>query len=45
MWSVMDIEFLFRDSKQFTGLADCQARDLTKLYFHFNASTYCAQSC
>ena len=32
------IEFLFRDSKQFTGLADCQARDLTKLDFHFNAS-------
>ena len=32
------IEFLFRDSKQFTGLADCQARDLTKLDFHFNSS-------
>ena len=32
------IEFVFRDSKQFTGLADCQARDLTKLDFHFNAS-------
>ncbi|WP_051036494.1 transposase [Pleurocapsa sp. PCC 7327] len=29
------IEFLFRDGKQFTGLADCQARDLTKLDFHF----------
>ncbi len=27
------VEFLFRDSKQFTGLADCQARDLTKLVF------------
>jgi hypothetical protein len=25
-------------SKQFTGLADCQARDLGKLDFHFNAS-------
>jgi hypothetical protein len=32
------IEFIFRDSKQFTGLADCQARDLTKLDFHFNSS-------
>ena len=32
------IEFVFRDSKQFTGLADCQARDLTKLDFHFNSS-------
>jgi len=32
------IEFIFRDAKQFTGLADCQARDLTKLDFHFNAS-------
>ena len=32
------IEFLFRDAKQFTGLEDCQARDLTKLEFHFNAS-------
>jgi len=32
------IEFLFRDAKQFTGLADCQARDSVKLEFHFNAS-------
>ena len=32
------IEFVFRDSQQFTGLADCQARDLTKLDFHFNSS-------
>lgn len=32
------IEFVFRDSKQFTGLSDCQARDLTKLDFHFNSS-------
>lgn len=31
------IEFIFRDAKQFTGLNDCQARDLTKLDFHFNA--------
>lgn len=32
------IEFIFRDAKQFTGLSDCQARDLKKLDFHFNAS-------
>lgn len=32
------IEFLFRDAKQATGLTDCQARDQQKLHFHFNAS-------
>ena len=32
------IEFLFRDAKQATGLSDCQARDQQKLHFHFNAS-------
>ena len=32
------IEFLFRDSKQFTGLNHCQARGQKALYFHFNAS-------
>src|ERR671922_1627997 len=32
------IEFLFRDSKQFTGLLDCQARAAAALDFHFNAS-------
>lgn len=32
------IEFLFRDAKQFTGLSDCQARDAAALDFHFNAS-------
>lgn len=32
------IEFCYRDSKQFTGLTDCQSRDLNKLHFHFNAS-------
>jgi DDE superfamily endonuclease len=32
------IEFLFRDAKQFTGLTDCQARSQAKLTFHFNAS-------
>jgi hypothetical protein len=28
------IEFLFRDSKQFTGLLDCQARAAAALDFH-----------
>jgi DDE superfamily endonuclease len=32
------IEFLFRDAKQFAGLSDCQARSQAKLAFHFNAS-------
>jgi hypothetical protein len=29
---------LFRDSKQFTGLSDCQARAEAALDFHFNAA-------
>lgn len=32
------IEFEFRNSKEFTGLCDSQARDLKKLDFAFNAS-------
>jgi len=32
------IEFLFRDAKNFTGLEDCQARSESKLHFHVNAS-------
>jgi hypothetical protein len=32
------IEFLYRDGKQHTGLTDCQARDTRKLHFHFNSS-------
>ena len=32
------IEFLFRDSQQFTGLLDCQARAASALDFHCNAS-------
>ena len=32
------IEFCFRDAKGFTGLIHCQARDVAKLSFHFNAS-------
>lgn len=30
------IEFIFRDAKQFTGLAHCQSTDKTKLENHFN---------
>ena len=32
------IEFIFRDAKQFTGLSDCQSRNSQRLDFHFNAS-------
>ncbi|MCA1628463.1 MAG: transposase [Acidobacteria bacterium] len=32
------IEFLFRDAKQFTGLTQCQARDQEALHFHLNAA-------
>ncbi|MEZ4953796.1 MAG: transposase [Saprospiraceae bacterium] len=32
------VEFLFRDAKQFAGLTHCQARDEAKLDFHFNMS-------
>lgn len=36
--SRFQIEFLYRDGKQHTGLNDCQARSANKLAFHFNAS-------
>jgi IS4 transposase len=36
--SRFQIEFLYRDAKQFTGLTTCQARSKGKLDFHFNAS-------
>ena len=32
------IEFGFRDSKQYTGLENSQARSENKLYFHFNTA-------
>lgn len=32
------IEFVYRDGKQYTGLADCQARDEHRLAFHVKAS-------
>jgi len=36
--SRFQIEFIYRDGKQHTGLNDCQARSENKLDFHFNAS-------
>ena len=36
--SRFQIEFLYRDAKQFTGLSTCQARSKNKLDFHFNAA-------
>lgn len=32
------IEFLYRDAKQFAGLAQCQARGEEKLHFHLNTA-------
>ena len=32
------IEFIFRDARQYTGLADCQSRNLQALDAHVNAS-------
>lgn len=36
--SRFQIEFIFRDAKQFTGLTHCQARCQESLDFHFNMS-------
>ncbi len=36
--SRFQIEFLYRDGKQYTGLNDSQARSQNKLNFHFNAA-------
>jgi hypothetical protein len=36
--SRFQIEFLYRDSKQFSGLNDCEDRSENKLKFNFNAS-------
>jgi Transposase DDE domain len=36
--SRFEIEFIFRDAKQFTGLCDCQSRQQKALDFHFNTS-------
>lgn len=33
-----EIEFVFRDAKQFAGLEDCQSRSPDALAFHWNAS-------
>ncbi len=32
------IEFLFRDAKNYTGMEHCQARSTNKIHFHVNAS-------
>ena len=32
------IEFLYRDAKQYTGLTQCQARSESKIHTHINAS-------
>jgi hypothetical protein len=32
------IEFVFRDAKQYLGLGDCQSRNKESLCFHYNAS-------
>ncbi len=36
--SRFQIEFLYRDAKQYCGLNNCQARSQNKLDFHFNAA-------
>ena len=36
--SRFQIEYLYRDAKQFTGLQHSQARSKNKLHFHFNTS-------
>lgn len=32
------LEFCFRDSKQYAGITSCQSTNFRKLHFHFNAS-------
>ena len=32
------LEFCFRDSKQYAGITNCQSTNFRKLHFHFNAS-------
>lgn len=39
------IEFMYRDSKQFTGLQDCQARNEKRLDFAFNVSLAAVNVC
>ena len=36
--SRFQIEFIYRDAKQYTGLGHCQGRSKEKLDFHFNAA-------
>jgi hypothetical protein len=39
------IEFLFRDAKQYTGLTHCQARSEQKIAFHLNAALTSVSLC
>lgn len=39
--SRFQIEFLYRDAKQHTGLNHCQARTKEKLFFHLNTAITC----
>ncbi len=39
--SRFQIEFLYRDAKQHTGLNHCQARSEEKLFFHLNTALSC----
>jgi hypothetical protein len=39
------IEFLFRDAKQYTGLTHCQARSEQKIAFHVNAALTSVSLC
>lgn len=39
------LEFLFRDAKQYTGLTHCQARSEQKIAFHINASLTSVSLC
>ena len=32
------LEFCFRDGKQYAGITNCQSTNFRKLHFHFNAS-------
>ncbi len=49
MWSLyskrFQIEFMFRDTKQFLGLTECQSRKKEGLAFHFQMSMLCYNFC
>lgn len=49
MWSLyskrFQIEFMFRDTKQYLGLTECQSRKKEALSFHFQMSMLCYNFC